>query len=691
VSAEQGLFESPKSGDEARYEELIAAIRAHDHAYYVLAEPRVSDAEYDRLFLELGGLEKTHPDWVTADSPTQRVGAPLPEGSKFERIAHAVPMISIESLYGNEEVHNFEMRVRKGLAGETDEQPNFICEPKWDGVSASLVYEQGSLVRAVSRGDGAHGENITQNLRVVGGVPLHLLGKAPALLEIRGEVMIPVPVFEANNAALLEQGAAPFANPRNATSGTLKRLDPAVVSKRGLRFVAWDVARMEGRPDFSTHEEAMAAVKEWGFPVSPYQAVVQDAEGMIAFHDDLEAKRDEIEYEMDGVVVKVDSLALRRLLGSRARTPRWACAQKFAPREESTKLLDIQIQVGRTGRLTPRAHLDAVFLGGTTVQHATLHNAKYIQDLDIRIGDQVMVRRAGDVIPQILSAIVEERDGSEKKFVWPSGCPSCGENVEEKGEHRFCFNLDCPAQMQRRVIHFASRQALRIEGLGEKAVAQFVDAGLLHKLEDIFALDWEKVAALERWGEKSAQALQSEVERALKPPLAKFIFGLGIPEVGAETANALCTVFPSLDLLRGLAHLEDAEVQLCSIEGIGKEVATSILSFFRREQTNAALDAMVQSGLVPQEMSKSELKEVVGVTGKTFVLTGTLSLPRPEMKEALLAVGAKVTGSVSKKTDFLLAGENAGSKRKKAEDLGVRIVNQTTVQSWLDGHSAPTE
>jgi DNA ligase (NAD+) len=692
------------AADQQRYQELVDQLREHEHAYYVLAQPMVSDAAYDRLFVELVELEKVHPNWVAADSPSQRVGAPMPDGTKFDRIAHAVPMISIESLFGNEAIEDFVGRVEKVLAVETEVKAEFICEPKWDGVSASLIYENGSLVRAVSRGDGTQGEDLTANMRAVRGVPLKLRGVAPDLLEVRGEVMFRIADFDAMNVAMIEKGEAPFANPRNATAGTLKRLDPAVVSARKLRLMCWEVVRVEGGPTFTTHTEAMAAAKEWGFVTTPHRALVGNAEGMIKFHDDLEARRDEIEYEMDGVVNKVDALELRRLLGSRARTPRWACAHKFAPREETTQLVDIEIQVGRTGRLTPRAVLEPVQLGGVTVQYATLHNASYISGLDLRIGDRVTVRRAGDVIPQIVGPIPAVRTGEERAFQWPEVCPSCGSPAIERGEHRFCMNMECPAQLRRRIQHLSSRQALKLEGLGEKAVEQFTAAGLVQRLEDIFHLDYEKVAALERWGEKSATALKEQIDAARTPELPRFLYGLGISEIGMETARALSERFRTLDALLALGaekpkvaseatlfdlpaqnpeHNSDALTQLCEIDGVGEEVAKSFLAFLREPRNLEAIAAIRRFGVEPQAMAERTTAEVEGVSGKTFVLTGSMSKPRPEWKVAIEEAGGKVVGSISKKTDYLVAGEKAGSKLAKAESLGVAVLDEAALRDLL--------
>lgn len=674
------------AADRQRYDQLVAELREHEYAYYVMAQPLVSDAEYDRLFQQLVDLEKRFPEWVTADSPSQRVGAPLPDGTKFERIAHAVPMISIESLFGNEAIEDFVGRVEKVLAVETEVKASFICEPKWDGVSASLIYENGSLERAVSRGDGTQGEDLSANMRAVRGVPLKLRGDAaslPSLLEVRGEVMFRIADFDAMNAAMIEKGEAPFANPRNATAGTLKRLDPAVVHARKLRLMCWEVVRAEGVPAFETHTEAMAAAQDWGFVVTPYRSVVKDAAGMIAFHDDLEERRDEIEYEMDGVVNKVDSLELRRLLGSRARTPRWACAHKFAPREETTQLLDIEIQVGRTGRLTPRAVLEAVQLGGVTVQYATLHNAGYISGLDLKIGDRVTVRRAGDVIPQVVGPITAVRTGDEKEFVWPTTCPSCDAPAVERGEYRYCMNMECPAQLRRRLQHLSSREALKIEGLGEKAVEQFTVAGLVNRLEDIFQLDYEKVAALERWGEKSATALQEQIDAARAPELPRFLYGLGIAEVGFETARALSEQFRTLDAMLALATDENALMKLCEIDGVGEEVAGSFLAFLQEPRNTEAIQGIRDFGVEPQAMAERATADVEGVSGKTFVLTGSMSRPRPEWKLAIEAAGGKVVGSVSKKTDFLVAGEKAGSKLAKAETLGVAVLDEEALRNLL--------
>lgn len=776
--------------DRARYDKLVGTLRDAEHAYYVLARPVLSDAAYDRLFREVQQLEEAHPEWVTPASPTQRVGAPLPEGTKFARVAHVVPMVSIESLFSQNEVREFDERVRKGLGDQT---PTYVAEPKWDGVSAALIYREGRLVQGLSRGDGSEGEDLTHNLRAVAGVPLELLGDEwPSLIEVRGEVMMPTATFDAMNERLLDAGEPLFANPRNATAGSLKRLDPAVVAARGLRFQAFELVRHEPGEGFATHTEALEALQAWGFPVSEERVRSEQLSDILNFHASLEARRDEVGFEMDGVVFKVDSRAQREALGSRARTPRWVCAYKFAPREETTRLLDIEIQVGRTGRLTPRATLEPVQLGGTTVRHATLHNARYIEELGLKVGDLVHVRRAGDVIPQILGPVIEARTGEEQAFRWPAACPSCQGGVFERGEHRFCVNLDCPAQRERRVLHLASRVALRIEGLGEKAVAQFASEGLLPGVEAVFDLDYEAIAALEGWGEKSAHALRAEIDGARRPALDRFLVALGIEQIGGEVARALAQSFrswggieaccllavafhhpqlsqrvdseaadagrPSEAVLRfarrclegealsahfrkyreqkltsDLAAIEAAlaeanlpsadptwpdagpiqaelaaqveqhqtgslspaqsqlllaafaTVRLQQVDLMGEIATRSLVDFFLEPRNRQALAHLAGFGVEPQlvEAAPSAPTESA-LSGRTFVLTGTLSRPRPEFAAEIQAAGGKVTGSVSSKTDYLVAGEKAGSKLAKAEKLGVAILDEAGLLAMFE-------
>lgn len=792
--------------DRARYEELKLQLREAEHAYYVLAEPILSDADYDRAYRELVQIEEQHPEWVTADSPSQRVGAALPEGTRYERVAHAVPMISIESLFSEEEVRQFDERVRRGLDSEA---ASYFAEPKWDGVSAALIYEQGELVRGLSRGDGAYGEDLTHNYRVVGGVPLQLRGEdPPALLEVRGEVLMPIARFEAMNEELLAEGENPFANPRNATAGTLKRLDPSVAASRGLRFIAFEVVRHEPsrgavRQELTSHAAALDALREWGFPTSTESIGPAGLEQVLDFHRDLEERRDQIAFEMDGVVIKLDRLDQREQLGSRARTPRWACAFKFAPREEVTVLEGIDIQVGRTGRLTPRARLAPVTLGGTTVRHATLHNAAYMERLGLGIGDQVLVRRAGDVIPQILQVVHAAGDRQRVPYVWPDACPSCGVSVTQRGEHRYCVNLDCPAQLERRIQHLASRAALRIEGLGEKAVAQFLAAGLLDHLADVFDLPNRAVAELEGWGETSAHALAREVEAARHAAFPRFLFALGIEQIGAEAAQSLAEHFGNWGALEGcvwlaapiapclLSEAKDKQLRklmsllkkvcsgeevqpraewgahwrkyaesgelaedlahagklaqaqgggepwqpvwpsfdaqawhargeqlarqaLCedtrisSSQGLLEAGATAVLAthelhqvpllgaigsaalttFLTRERTLEVLREMARLGVEPRSEAGPIASTVeTAASGKTFVLTGTLSRPRGEFSALITEAGGKVSSSLSQKTDYLVAGEKAGSKLGKAEKLEVPVLNEEQLLALLSPSS----
>ena len=634
-----------------RYERLIEEIRAHDHAYYVEARPRVADAEYDRLFRELTQIEERHPDWVGPDSPSQRVGTPLPEGTRFARVEHVVPMISIESLFTAEEVAEFHARVLKGLAGRTDEAPEYVCEPKWDGVSASLLYEEGRFVRGVSRGDGAVGEDLSSNLRAVGGVPLRLRGGAPRLLEVRGEVLMRIADFEEHNARLVEQGEAPFANPRNSTAGTLKRLDPRAVAERRLRFFAWECVRVEGGPEFARHGEAMEALRAWGLPVARESARARSAEEIVAYHDALERRRDEIEYEMDGAVAKVDQLALRALLGARARTPRWACAHKFAPREATTRLLAVEVQVGRTGRLTPRAVLEPVALGGVTVQHATLHNARYVRDLDIRVGDRVLVRRAGDVIPQVLGPVAAERTGSESVFEWPSRCPSCeGPIVQIKNSH-YCGNVDCPAQLQRRIAHMSSREALNIEGLGEVSVEELVQHGLIRHLEDIFSLDYSELERLEGWGARSVDVLRTQVERALNPNYATFIYSLGIPGIGSATSKSIAKRIWPIDLLQSTCVA-------------GNVLAKAILAGGKQSLAARSVVNAIASCFTEQTMPLTKLKLF-------------------ELKYAPGLVVAKRRTSLSKCTNYLLAAIQWDPLWPHPTEVAMKLPGSDSYLNWL--------
>lgn len=669
----------------ARLEQLRARIREHDRRYYVLGEPSVSDEEYDRLFRELQGIEAEHPEWVTPDSPTQRVGSALASGSELETRAHAVPMLSIDSLFEEGEVREFDARVRR-LLGVGEEPVSYEVEPKYDGVSAALIYEGGRLAYALSRGDGSRGEDMTRHLRTVKSVPLHLEGEdPPALVEIRGEVILAKDRFETFRAARLAEGGQVFANPRNTVAGLLKRLDPADVAKVPLDFLPWWLVRCEGR-DPATITEAMELVGSWGFRPDPWRRRVEGVEGILAFHRELEAQRDAIRYEMDGIVAKVDRLAAQAKLGLTARSPRWACALKFAARSAITRLEKIDVQVGRTGRLTPRAVLEPVELAGVTVRHATLHNLAYVQERDVRPGDRVWIERAGDVIPKVVGRVDDPEAGGQRgaAFEMPSTCPECGTEVQPRGEHHYCPNPDCPKQLEGHLVHLASRQALDIEGLGEKSVQQLVAVGLLTHLADVFRLSERRadLEALEGWGSKSAGRLLDSVDRARTADLARWLVALGIPEVGSATADLLADEFGTLEALRAA----DAE-RLEGIEGIGPEMAAAIRQFFETPAKIELLATLAELGVSPARRARREKRsggEGGAFDGKVVVLTGTLSaLTRDEAKERLQELGAKVTGSVSTKTDLVVAGAAAGSKLAKAEKLGIRVLDEEAFLALL--------
>ena len=673
------------SSKREEYDDLVRDLNQHNYNYYVIAEPTISDAEFDRRFNRLLEIEKANPSFCTPESPSQRVGAPLPAGSVFEKVNHAVPMISIESLFTNSDIEDFENRVRKFLSAETKDTPMFICEPKWDGVSASLIYENGILVRGVSRGDGSTGEDITQNLRAIDSIPLQLLNSPPALLEVRGEVMMSLNHFERINAKLSKAKKQPFANPRNATAGTLKRLDPKIVADRSLHFMCYEVVRCSEENKFETHGESIKAASTWGFAVSPFSKVVSNAKEMIYFHDKMESSRDNVEYEMDGVVYKVDQQKLRDLLGSRARTPRWVCAHKFSPREEQTKLLDIQIQVGRTGRLTPRAVLEPVSIGGVTVRHATLHHKAYIDDLDIRIGDQITIRRAGDVIPQVVGPVIVARTGEELPFQFPLNCPECNAEIIARGEHSYCVDLDCSAQLIRRIQYMISRSGLNIDGLGDRAVEQLFHASLLKSIEQLFNLDYSAIRKLEGWGEKSVAALESGIASSCSPPLDRFLVSLGVPEVGPETARAICDKYNTVEalLLLSKQDRDQSLKELSAIEGIGPEVGRSLVDFLSLPKNEHTILKMIALGVRPRPYDAGSDAFNEKISGKSFVITGTLSCSRSDVQERLRKAGAKVLSSVSKNADYLIAGDNAGSKLKKAQDLGVEVVGENQILDWL--------
>ncbi|MFN0207918.1 MAG: NAD-dependent DNA ligase LigA [Planctomycetota bacterium] len=658
-----------------RAEWLRNEILRHDRLYYQLAQPEISDAEFDTLFRELAEIESTHPELLTVDSPTQRVGSGS-LNAEFAKVKHAVPMLSIDSLFTVEEVKDFDARIRRALNVEIVE---YAAEPKFDGASASLLYEDGIFVRGLTRGDGNIGEDITINLRTVRTIPLRLTGNnIPKRLEVRGEVLLSHAAFVKLNEKMLQEGDTPFANPRNATAGTLRRLDSRLVANRNLEFIPWGFPS-PGQLTTKTHADAMLQLEEWGFKISHERVVTPGIDGVLQFHDQLEARRDSMGYDLDGIVAKVNQFDLWEILGSTARSPRWMLAHKFTPRQTTTTIVAIDVQVGRTGRLTPRAVLKPVSLAGVTISHATLHNPRFARDLDVRIGDTVVIERAGDVIPKVVTVVRERRPENTLPFEMPARCPECGSEPVAEGEYLVCPSTSCPAQLRERLIHLASREALAIEGLGEKAVAQFCSEGLIKRLEDVFDLDATQISALDRFAQKSAENLIIQIERAKHAPLDRFLVALGIPQVGEATAKMLARHFRSLAAIR-----KATEEQLLTIDGIGPEMAHAICAFFTNPENIQTIDAMMARGVAPVEPEAAV--EGGPLSGFSFVFTGTLEgQSREEAAAKVEQLGARVVDSVSAKTSCVVAGANAGSKLIKAEKLGVRVLTSAEFEQLLRG------
>lgn len=694
-----------KSDDASkRAAELRTSILRHDRLYYAAGAPEVSDAEYDALFRELVVLERELPELRADDSPTQRVGAPLEDGRGFEKAAHEVPMLSIASLFGEEEVREFEEKILRFLKLESGDELVWSVEPKFDGVSASLIFEDGEFKRGVTRGDGAVGEDITQNLRTVRNIPLTLKRASksappiPRLLEVRGEVLIERERFERFNRLRETAGEAILANPRNATAGALRRNDPLEVARYPLEFHSWAVARIEGEAEISTQTELLAALKSWGLPVSGYAQTVMGLAACLEYHDQTEAKRFEVPFDIDGVVAKLDNLELRERLGRTSRTMRWQYAHKFAPIAATTRLLAIEIQVGTYGRLTPRAHVEAVEVGGVTVRHTTLHNVDHVHALGLSIGDRVGIERAGDVIPQVVGVM---KKGSKSEAVdWPgvlpeelfdeagelrsgvqatfgsdfdppTDCPACGTESIVRGKYYFCPNsLECVPQIVGRTQLLVGRSAFEIESIGKKGIEQLVGAGLLKQPADLFHLEREPLLELERWGEKSVDNLFAQIEERRRVPFARFLVALAIPEVGSVTSKLLAKHFASFEEL-----CDATEDDLIALEGIGEEMARAIHDTLRTEASRALVDRMFDGGV---ELVMPAARESGGaLDGRVVVFTGTLpTLSRAEAKSLAEGAGAKVTSSISAKTDFLIAGEKAGSKLKKAKELGVAVLDE---------------
>lgn len=654
----------------------VARLRAElddaNYRYYVLDDPALTDADYDRRLRRLEEIEAEHPELVTPDSPTQRVGAPPDAG--FPEIRHAVPMLSLDNAFSEEELAAFVERVAERLECDPGAL-DFCCEPKLDGAAVSLVYENGRLVSGATRGDGRTGEGITSNLRTLRSVPLRLRGEtAPALLEVRGEVIMSHAGFEAmNERARAEEGKV-FANPRNAAAGSLRQLDPRVTASRPLEFTAYQVARVEPDPGDASHSALMAHLGDFGFRTSSELAVVRGAEGLIDYCRSLGERRDGLGYDIDGVVIKVDDLRLQRELGFVSRAPRWAIAFKFPAQEQTTRLNDVEFQVGRTGAITPVARLEPVSVAGVTVSNATLHNADEIARLGVMIGDTVAIRRAGDVIPQVVRVVEAERPADARPIRFPERCPVCDSQVERlEGEAvaRCSGGLYCPAQRKEALKHFASRRALDIDGLGEKLIEQLVERDWVATPADLFRLEAERLATLPRMGQKSSENLVASLEKARATTLARFIYALGIREVGEATAANLARHFGTLEALMG-AELEALE----AVEDVGPIVATHVHTFFLQPHNRETIEDLIACGLRWEEEAVAERPRPL--VGQTWVLTGTLeSMTRDQGKARLQALGAKVAGSVSKKTAGLVAGEAAGSKLEKAMQLGVPVLDET--------------
>ena len=657
-----------------RHEELAAKIREYDYAYYVLAKPLISDREYDSLYHELLDLEKEFPELITPDSPTQRVGGqPL---SEFKPYHHAIPMMSLDNTYSQEEVREFVNRVQRLLPGE---KLVWLLEPKIDGVAVNLRYEHGILVAGATRGDGVTGDDITANLKTIRSVPLRLAGhSAPPVLEVRGEVYMTKAGFQKLNAERAAQGEELFANPRNAAAGSLKQLDPRIVASRPLDILLYGIGQIQGAPPPSTQLDLLEWLRKLGLKTPERTWLCKSLEELINAIAELDKVRRDFPYETDGAVIKLNSIAQRERCGATAKAPRWAIAYKYAPEQAETNLKDITIQVGRTGALTPVAELEPVLLAGTTVSRATLHNEEDLRRKDIRIGDRVIIEKAGEIIPIVVRAVTEKRTGHEKPFRFPSRCPECGTSVTrdtadgEGGVIVRCPNYDCPAQIRGRIEHWCSRGAMDIEGGGEVLVAQLVKTGLVHDVSDLYQLKLEQVASLERMGEKSAKNFLDAVEASRKRDLWRLIHGLGILHVGAGVAKNLARHFPNLDAIMN-ASVEE----LMKAEDVGEVIAQSIVQWTSQDRNRNLIERLRKAGLNFESSMHHSAAAAGPLAGKTFVLTGTLpSMSREEATAKIEALGGRVSSSVSKKTDFVLAGEEAGSKLEKARKLGIPVIDE---------------
>jgi DNA ligase (NAD+) len=654
-----------------RIEELRELVRYHNRRYYVEDAPEISDAEYDALYKELEILENEHPELVTTDSPTQRIGGePLEE---FEQVMHAVPMLSLSNARKLEDLYEWDARVRR-LLGD-DEEPRYVTELKIDGLAVSLRYERGRFVRGATRGNGTIGEDVTANLRTVRSIPERLSGDYPEVLEARGEVYIPLDRFEEFNGRQEAEGKRPFANPRNLAAGSIRQLDPRITAERPLAIFCYGVG--EGGERYESHSATLGALRSYGLRVNPHK-VHEDIESVAEECAYWTRERASLGYQIDGVVVKVNSREQQLALGSVAKAPRWAIAYKFEPLAARTRLTDIIVNVGRTGALTPQALLEPVNVGGVTISRATLHNEDYIKEKGILIGDEVIVERAGDVIPQVVRAIPQERAGNEYPFEMPENCPVCGEPVSRpEGEAvTRCVNARCPAQALEHIIHWASKAAMDIEGLGEKVATKLFDLSLIRDAADIYGLRAEQLEPLEGFGEKSAENLVRAIERSKEQPFSRVLFALGIRHVGSVTAGLIAGRFGGEDLLRGVSV-----EQLTKIEGIGEVVARAVVAYFALEDNRSLVVRLMRAGLDLERTTGASQEGPLA--GRRVVITGTLSRPRSYFVERLEEAGGTFTSSVSKNTDYVLAGEEAGSKLERANSLGVPVLDETAFEELL--------
>ncbi|GLS27517.1 NAD-dependent DNA ligase LigA [Marinibactrum halimedae] len=667
------------STPQQRIEQLRQTLDHHNYRYYVLDDPIIPDADYDKLMRELQSLEVTHPDLITMDSPTQRVGAKPLDG--FDAVVHQLAMLSLDNAFDDQELNDFDNRVRERLnAVDTLE---YACEPKLDGIAISLIYENGRLVLGATRGDGVNGEDITSNVRTIPSVPLRLQGTDfPEVLEVRGEIYMPKAGFESLNARAREAGEKTFANPRNAAAGSLRQLDPSITKTRPLQLCAYSMGRVEGAELPDRHTDVLRQLNAWGFRINPHMDEVQGIEACMAYYRKLSGLRDSLPYDIDGIVFKVNSRAIQERLGFVARAPRWAIAYKFPAQEQLTELLDVEFQVGRTGAITPVARLKPVEVAGVTVSNATLHNRDEIERLGVKVGDRVMVRRAGDVIPQIVSVVLEQRPETVEEIVFPTRCPVCESPIETiPGEAvaRCTGGLVCGAQVKEAIKHFASRKAMDIDGLGDKLVEQLVDAELIDSVEGLYRLSAEQVAKLERMGPKSAENLITALEKSKQTTQERFIYALGIREVGEATARNLVQHFRTLEAIQSAD-----EESLMAVDDVGPVVAHFVAEWFAQSHNQNVVQALREVGVQWQDESELTVESAMPLAGRTFVISGSLeAFSRDEAKDKLQKLGAKVSGSVSKKTDHLVAGPGAGSKLTKAQSLEVDVMDEVALLALL--------